>query len=63
MLGLSGLHDYNLGVAGVPEYTAEYKRGLAMLLNITDTKGAKVFIVGTTPAHNTATPARHTHIV
>jgi len=50
-----GLHDYNLGQEGVAEYKAEYAKGLAKALKVADAAGAKVFILGTTPAHNTAT--------
>lgn len=49
-----GLHDYNLGLAGVAEYRAEYTEGLKKALALAEKVGAKVFILGTTPAHNTA---------
>ena len=52
-----GLHDYNLGLDGVAEYTQEYTAGLDKAIAIADQKGATIFIVGTTPAHNTANPA------
>lgn len=50
-----GLHDYNMGQAGVPEYTTEYTAGLAKVAKLAVASGATVFVIGTTPAHNTAT--------
>jgi len=58
-----GLHDYNLGVAGVPEYAAEYKKGLQKATALAGANGAAVVIVGTTPAHNTATPVDDATVV
>jgi hypothetical protein len=52
-----GLHDYNLGLSGVPEYSAEYKVGLGKLAKLADSTDAELTIVGTTPAHNTAKAA------
>ena len=53
MLMNFGLHDYNLGLAGVAEYTAEYRTGLTKAKAITDAAGATLTMLGTTPAHNT----------
>jgi lysophospholipase L1-like esterase len=50
-----GLHDYNLGLEGVPEYTSEYRTGLLKAQKIANDTGATITILGTTPAHNTAT--------
>ena len=51
-----GLHDYNLGLAGVEEYSSELTAGIKRTLKILP-QGAKLAFVGTTPAHNTASPA------
>lgn len=51
-----GLHDYNLGLAGVAEYTAELTEGIKRTQAVLPA-GVKMLFVGTTPAHNTATPA------
>jgi len=58
-----GLHDYNQGLAGVPEYTQEYADGLNKAQAIADKNGATIFIVGSTPAHNTASPADNPTVV
>jgi lysophospholipase L1-like esterase len=58
-----GLHDYNLGLAGVPEYKAEYRRGLGKVVTVADATGAKILILGTTPAHNTAKTADDVTVV
>ena len=50
-----GLHDYNLGVAGVKEYRDEYQTGLVKTKKITDNAGATLVMLGTTPAHNVGT--------
>eukprot|EP00750_Incisomonas_marina_P031689 INCI8277.9.p3 GENE.INCI8277.9~~INCI8277.9.p3 ORF type:complete len:139 (+),score=13.49 INCI8277.9:720-1136(+) len=49
-----GLHDYNLGEAGVPEYAAEYANGLGRARRIADAFGAKITLLATTPCHNCA---------
>lgn len=54
MLMNFGLHDYNLGLEGVPEYTAEYRQGLRKAKALTDAAQATLVMLGTTPAHNTA---------
>ena len=51
-----GLHDFNLGLAGVEEYSSELTAGIKRTLKILP-QGAKLAFVGTTPAHNTASPA------
>ncbi len=51
-----GLHDYNLGLVGVTEYTEELTQGIKRTQAVLPA-GAKLVFVGTTPAHNTATPA------
>ena len=50
-----GLHDYNLGLAGVDEYTTELTESVRRTKAVLS--GARLLFVGTTPAHNTATPA------
>jgi len=47
-----GLHDYNLGLAGVPEYTSELTESIKRTQAVVP-EGAKLVFVGTTPAHNT----------
>ena len=58
-----GLHDYNLGLGGVPEYTTEYRIGLAKALALTQAAGAALVMLATTPAHNTASAADDTTVV
>ena len=48
-----GLHDYNLGLAGVPQYAEELKAVLGELQRAF--APAKLIFVLTTPAHNTPT--------
>jgi lysophospholipase L1-like esterase len=50
----AGLHDYNLGPAGVEQYTQQLTNITARLKQ---TVSAKLLFVGTTPAHNTPNPA------
>ena len=58
-----GLHDYNLGLGGVPEYTAEYRIGLTKALALAQAAGATLSMLATTPAHNTASAADDTTVV
>jgi len=58
-----GLHDYNLGLSGVPEYKTEYAAGLAQVMKVAAQAGARVTILGTTPAHNTAKAADDVTVV
>ena len=53
MLMNFGLHDYNLGLAGVEEYTTELTKGIQLTKTMLPA-GVKLIFVGTTPAHNTA---------
>lgn len=50
-----GLHDYNLGLAGVAEYTSEYRTALTKVKAAAS--GATVHMVLTSPAHNTGSAA------
>ena len=48
-----GLHDYNQGLAGVAEYTSEYRTALTKAKAAAN--GADIHVLLTSPAHNTAT--------
>ena len=44
-------------MCSVPEYKSEYAAGLSKILQVAKQTGARVTILGTTPAHNTGTAA------
>jgi hypothetical protein len=47
----------------VPEYKTEYAAGLAQVMKVAAQAGARVTILGTTPAHNTAKAADDVTVV
>eukprot|EP00658_Telonema_sp_P-2_P039808 TRINITY_DN28443_c0_g1_i1.p1 TRINITY_DN28443_c0_g1~~TRINITY_DN28443_c0_g1_i1.p1 ORF type:complete len:268 (+),score=30.74 TRINITY_DN28443_c0_g1_i1:202-1005(+) len=51
-----GLHDYNLGIDGLPEYVAEYREGLHQVQRLCRQAGARMVMLATTPAHNVKVP-------
>ena len=50
-------------VCRVPEYKSEYAKGLSKILQVAKQARARVAILGTTPAHNTATTADDVTVV
>ena len=43
----------------VPEYKSEYATGLSKIMTVAKQAGARVTILGTTPAHNTVRTKTH----
>ncbi len=54
---LTGLLRMIVLMCSVPEYKSEYAAGLSKILQVAKQTGARVTILGTTPAHNTGTAA------
>ena len=52
-----------LWLCSVPEYKSEYAAGLSKIMQVAKHAGARVTILGTTPAHNTATAADDVTVV
>lgn len=63
VLLFTGLLCMIVWLCSVPEYKSEYAAGLSKIMQVARKAGARVTILGTTPAHNTRTAADDVTVV